>query len=385
MRKPEFPTIKDITLYPVKAARIYGHASSHIVVRLEATDGTVGWGEMSDLSHLPAIMPDVGDLECCLRAVLVGQNTEDTNAIERMMLTNFPGNRFYGKACLVRAGVSIATYDLKSRILKASVSSLLGGRMRERIQVCYPIFRMSKREDVAERIQLVDRQVDLGFDAFRFYFSKDSDLDRSFLEEILGKYGNRIRLVSMDGSGLFNFGTFMRLYGKLVQFPFEMVESPVFRDDVESIAEARRAMDHPVSEHVNSPEYALRLIRERAVDIFNISITVAGGVGGMMRLFALAESAGLACLLGTTQELSVATAAQAQVGSAVSQLDYASDPVGPSLYKHDVVRTPVQYEGGCLLVPKGPGLGIEVDFSKVKAISMPLSSKDDVQVGFSRG
>jgi muconate cycloisomerase len=159
----------------------------------------------------------------------------------------------------------------------------------------------------------------------------------------------------------------------------------VERDDVDSIAEARRSIDHPVSEHVRSPEYALRLIRTRAVDIFNISITVAGGIGGMLRLFALADSANIECLIGTTQELSVATAAQAHVGAAAPRLDYASDPVGPCLYTADVTREPVRYEGGDLMVPEGPGLGVEVDPEKIRAIAAPLSAVNDLKTGYCRG
>ena len=129
----------------------------------------------------------------------------------------------------------------------------------------------------------------------------------------------------------------------------------------------------------------MRLIKQRAVDIFNISITVAGGIDGMMRLFALADSANIECLIGTTQELSVATAAQAHVGAAAPRLDYASDPVGPSLYQSDVTYEPVQFENGNLLVPEGIGLGVDVDMRRIQEITEPLSSMKDVLTNFTRG
>lgn len=185
-----------------------------------------------------------------------------------------------------------------------------------------------------------------GLIAFRIYFGHDTDADEQLLESICGAYGGRIQLTSLDGSGLFTLPAFLRAYKRLARFPFESIESPVERDDIETIAEARRAIDHPVSEHIRSLEYALRCIKLRAVDIFNISITVAGGITGMMKLFALAEAANIECLIGTTQELSVATAAQAHVGAAAPRLDYASDPVGPCLYTADVVREPARFERG---------------------------------------
>ena len=381
----EFPVYRKVRLFPVTTPRLYGEASQHVIVAIEASDGGAGWGEISDVSHLPAMQPDVGDLERCLQTLLEGRSIMDTNAVEDLMLANFPGTRFHGKACLVRAGVSIAVHDLKARFLGLPVAGLLGGARRARIPICYPIFRMKSRADVADRMRLVREQFAAGFRQFRFYFGRDTAADEELLEAVCGEFGDRITLTSLDGSGLFTLPTFLRAYRRLAAFPFESIESPVDRDDVDLIAEARAAIDHPVSEHVRSPEYAVRLIRERAVDIFNISITVAGGIGGMLRLFALADSANLECLIGTTQELSIATAAQAHVGAVAPRLDYASDPVGPRLYQADVVRDPVRFECGHLLLPEGPGLGVEADPARIEAIRSPLSSVNDVKTNFSRG
>ncbi len=382
--KPQI-AIRNLKLHPVTTPRLYGEPSQHVLVELEADDGTIGWGEISDVSHLPGMMPDVQDLECCLKALLTGRDALDTNGSDDLMRVNYPGTRFHGKACLVRAGVSIAMHDLKGRILGMPVANLLGGARRRRVPICYPIFRMKSRADVVDRVELVRRELDNGFHSFRLYFGRDTDADVALLDEICGRYGDSIELTSLDGSGLFTLPAFIRAYKRLVRFPFQSIESPVDRDDVDLIAEARRSIDHPVSEHVRSPEYAIRLIRARAVDIFNISITVAGGIEGMLRLFAIADSANLECLIGTTQELSVATAAQAHVGAAAPRLDYASDPVGPALYQADVVAERVRFEDGCLIVPDGPGLGVEVDRAKLRAIGARLSSVNDVKTSFTRG
>ena len=377
--------IKTVKLFPVTTARLYGAPSQHVILKMETRGGAVGWGEMSDVSHLPAMMPDVRDLEKCLQSLLENKDAMAINRIEDVMLANFPGTRFHGKACLIRAAVSIAAHDLKARLLDVPLYDLLGGKRRDKALICYPLFRMNSREDVSENRRAVREQFARGFNHFRFYFGHNTDADVELLEAICGEFGDKITLTSLDASGLFTVPAFMRAYRRLKDFPFESVESPVERDDVESIAEVRKMIDHPVSEHVRSPEYALRLIKHRAVDIFNISITVAGGIGGMMRLFALADSANLECLIGTTQELSLATAAQAHVAAAAPRLDYASDPVGPCLYQTDVVCEPVRYADGFLHVPEGAGLGVEVDERKIENLSQPLSSHGDILTNFARG
>ena len=379
------PCIQSVRLYPVRTTRLYGEPSQHVLVCIEAADGSQGWGEMSDVSHLPAMMPDVADLERCLNALLSGENTSNIRLIEDRMLANFPGTRFHGKACLIRSGISIALHDLKAKLLQISVSDLLGGARRERIPICYPIFRMKGPSDVADRKRLVSQQYGRGFTHFRLYFGMATEADEELLSWIASEYGGRITMTSLDGSGLFSLPAFLRAYNRLKQYSFESIESPVDRDDVDLISEVRRRIDHPVSEHVRSPEYAIRLIRAHAVDIFNISITVAGGISGMLRLFEVAYAANLECLIGTTQELSVATAAQAHVGAVVRSLDYASDPVGPSLYQQDVVAERVRFEDGSLLVPTGVGLGVSVVPEMLANIHAPLSSLNDMTSGFARG
>ena len=49
-------------------------------------------------------------------------------------------------------------------------------------------------------------------------------------------------------------------------------------------------------------------------------------------------------------------------------METASYPVGPVLYTEDCTRNRIQYEDSCLVVPEGPGLGIEVDEEQLERI-----------------
>jgi muconate cycloisomerase len=71
----------------------------------------------------------------------------------------------------------------------------------------------------------------------------------------------------------------------------------------------------------------------------------------------------------TTQELNLGTAAVAHLAAAARVRDYPCDNTGPRLYIDDVVAAPVRYQAGYLHVPKGPGLGLEVDEARVEALS----------------
>ena len=54
-------------------------------------------------------------------------------------------------------------------------------------------------------------------------------------------------------------------------------------------------------------------------------------------------------------------------------LDLPSDPTGGLMYLDDVVQERVRYEQGYLLVPEGPGLGMELDRAKLQQLAVSAS------------
>ena len=130
---------------------------------------------------------------------------------------------------------------------------------------------------------------------------------------------------------------------------------------------------------------AIAFAEGQAVDIFNIA-TCHQGIKRARQIFAIAQATGISTLIGTTQELSIGTSAQAHLGASVSNLDYPGDAAGAQLYIDDVVKHRVQYENGYLLVPKGPGLGMELDESQLQKLGdrqwtfmqeLPLERQED--------
>ena len=77
---------------------------------------------------------------------------------------------------------------------------------------------------------------------------------------------------------------------------------------------------------------------------------------------------GMGVLHGTTQELSLGTAAAAHVCASLANLEYTSYPVGPVLYTEDCTQDRIRYEDSCLVVPDSPGLGIEIDEEQLERL-----------------
>ncbi|TLS51641.1 muconate cycloisomerase [Paenibacillus antri] len=363
--------ITDVRLDVVSVPRRTGFVCQHGIVSLDTDEGITGIGEMSDFSHLPKYSIDVEDLRATLRAQLVGRDPFDLVALNRELADLFPETMYYyEKGTFIRCGVDLALYDVAGKALGVNVGTLLGGRLRDKLKVCYPIFRSRTLEEVDANLDVVRKRFAQGFDAFRLYAGVNPDADEAFLDGVRSEFGHRVTIKSLDYSHLLDWKSALRVTKRLLPYGVQLVESPAFRNDFEGLRHFRMAVDLPVSEHVWSFRQLHEMLRGDCVDVLNIALVFIGGFEAARKAAAAAEVAGKGVLIGTTQELSLGTAAQAVFGASLPNLTTISDPTGPELYVDDVAVEPVRYEGGYLLVPDAakPGIGVELDPAKVERL-----------------
>ncbi len=368
--------IFQIKLHPVATKRHTGLISHHVIIEL-TTDSGIGWGEVSDLGHLPMYVPDLTDLEKALNTLLVGQDARRIAALNAKMLQAFPEQMYvYDMGAVIRCGIDMALHDAVARQLGVPINQLLGGQTRDSFPVCYPIFRITSEEDVEKNLQTVKERQSEGFTHFRLYVGRRPEMDEAFCKQ-LPKGAN---LKSIDFSNILDWKEAWCVTERLLPYNPTLVESPTLRYDFEGLATFREKCPIPVSEHVISRHYAIQLLQNRSVDIFNIALTFIGGFEAALGMFRMAQSADIACLIGTTQELSLGTAAQAQIGAAVPNLEHVSDCTGPCLYADDVCDPRVRYDNSQLIVPEGPGLGLEPDRKLLLELHSPLASASSAPI-----
>ena len=79
----------------------------------------------------------------------------------------------------------------------------------------------------------------------------------------------------------------------------------------------------------------------------------------------IAKLAGIDLYGGTMLEGPVGTIASAHVFSTFESLAFGTELFGPLLLTEDILKTPLNYQNFELEIPKGPGLGIELDENKI--------------------
>lgn len=368
--------IARIKLYPIVIPRRTGVDNRHVIVRVDTDNDYTGWGEMSDLSHLPLFQMDLANLEGSLNDLLRGKEARNIGLIEQEMDKYYPveGHK-YSRSGLVREGIDLALHDLLGRVDGVSVSTLLGGAVRDRFKVCYPIFRMRSEAEIEPNLARIQEMLDLGYDLIRVYVGANVDADEKFFAAFAERFGDTVKIKSLDFSNLLDWRRSLAATERFAGYvDWMLIESVAREEDYDGMAEFRRRSRWPISEHVNHIHHAWHFTRYGCVDILNVSPYVVGGIRACLRVIALAEASRTSVLIGTTQELNLGTAAVAHLGAVARVLDYPSDNTGPELYRGDVVKEPLRYENGHLLVPDGPGLGVEVDENLLAQRTTDVSS-----------
>ena len=115
----------------------------------------------------------------------------------------------------------------------------------------------------------------------------------------------------------------------------------------------------------------VELIRREAVEALVIKVNKTGGIHYARQLCDLARNAGLGLIGSGLMDAPIGFAASVHLFAAYA-IDYPCDLNGPQHIAEDYLKTPLPIEGRFAYVPKGPGLGIEIDEAKVKAFALPL-------------
>ena len=337
-------------------------AVNFVLVRLRTDDGAVGWGEAACLGG-PTWSEESAEsvaatVERYLAPALLGQ---DATAIEARRLDM--GRRVQGNP-FARAAVEMALWDLNGRALGVPVHRLLGGRVRDRVPLSWSLAVEDPDAEVAEARELVSR----GHRIFKIKTGAHPlEHDAARVARIREAVGPTI-LLRVDANQGWDRATALRAIRALEPCRLDFVEQPLPRWDIEGLADLARRVDVPImaDESCSSSQDALALVRAGGVSILALKLTKSAGLLGSLAVARIAEAAGLGCYVGCMIETSLGTAAYLHVALAAAPVTWGCELFGPLLLAGDVTVKPVPYADGAILGLDGPGLGVEVDETRLR-------------------
>jgi muconate cycloisomerase len=273
-------------------------------------------------------------------------------------------DRLLHRSYPAKAGIDMALYDIVGKALDTPVYNLLGGQVRDRVELSHSL-SMGEPQQVAEQAASL---VDKGYRTVKAKIGMDPAADLATVKAVRERVGSDITLRVDANMGWLSAKEAVRQIKALEPYNLELVEQPLHFSDLEGMRLVRDAVDVPImaDESIWTPTDAIACIRAGAADVFNVYVSEAGGIRAASRIFAIAEAARIPCIIGSMPELGIGTAAQAHLAFAVHNLGYGSDVNGVVYHSDDIIVEQLKIENGFAHLPPGPGLGVTLDPDKVE-------------------
>jgi muconate cycloisomerase len=345
---------------PIFMSNVELHASSNVLVRLTTDGGVVGWGEAVEAPYM------TGDTQrhliagvLALRATVLGADPMDRAGLWRRMAHDLHGN------AAARSAIDIAVHDLVGRALGMSVSTLLGGTPGATI----PLMTLFGHGDPDGDLETFRARAAAGFRLFKLKLGMGPvDAEIETVRRVSAELDGAV--LSGDANGGWDLSTANRFLRGVADLPMRFVEQPVMERD----ALVRLAATSPIALCADETAASLAAIAgygPTSVAGVSLKLIKLGGITGLMRGAATCGASDLAMnLAGKTVESSVSAAANLHCAAAIGELAFGCSP-GNQQVDEDVVTDPIRVESGSMRVPTGPGLGVDVDLERVRAMATP--------------
>ena len=354
-----------------------GGALRHLTLcRIEADDGTVGWGEAvtswPDVCRATEAMIDGISAE-----LVVGRDPLDNVDIWRRCKQRawWYGNRG-GVSSFALSAIDIALWDLKGKLLGVPVARLLGGAHHERLRAIASTHpRDASLEVEADRHAGYIR--DLGFQGCKFGLGKKGDArlgsdagrDVEFMRLLRERVGPEpmlmwdrgVNTLTWDASFAIRLTNALEAYGLTwMEEPFEPTEIGDFHR-----LRARCSTLIGSGEREWDVQGYRSFIATGAVDVVGFDPGRAEGITSGRRVIELVEEAGGWFNAHAWSSAIVSAASLALSLTTPRVLVFELKPE-ESPMQHELVESPIEQAGGWVAALDGPGLGIEVRESVVE-------------------
>jgi muconate/chloromuconate cycloisomerase len=354
----------EVTKPYVSALEKKGMTEVHcVVLRMTTDDGLCGLGETDPHPGFAAESPEtvMQVIRRYLGPAVLGMDPGNLVALHTKMDSVVSGSPF------AKAPIDIAAYDLLGQAWGVPVYQLLGGQVRDRVPMIWPIGGGTPEENVQEVVTKLEEgyrtlHVKLGA------LSPEEDIAR--IKAIRAAVGPDI-FIMVDINQGWDRSTALRTIRQLEKFNLSIIEQPVPAWDIESMAKIQATVDTPISadEALHSTHQAVELIRRDAAHAFSLKNGKCGGLFRTRQIAAIIEAAGWPCFVNSMIEMGISVAASLHLAASVPNLIGHGHALMSNLrIKEDIlVEDSFQYDDEDILVPQDcKGLGVKIDEEKLE-------------------
>jgi L-rhamnonate dehydratase len=274
-----------------------------------------------------------------------------------------------GVTMMAISAVDCAVWDLKGRYFNVPVHRLLGGPTRTEIPAYASALGYSIEPDrAAERARDFVRQ---GYRATKWFFRNGPQdgpdgmvRNAQLVSALRGAVGADIDIM-LDCWMSWDVPYTVAMAERLEEYEPRWLEEPVLPDKIESYAAIRRQVSIGIAggEHEYTRWGLKQLMDAEAVDVLQPDIYWAGGITEMLKICAIASTYDLPVIPHGHSTPASANLIAAMPPNVCPRLEYL---VKWNEIHQFFLKTPLKPVNGVVQVPETPGMGMDLDASRVE-------------------
>ena len=371
----------------LNAAGLHAPYCLRTVVELVTDNGLRGLAEVPGSTSIDVALASARDIVLgadplnwhALRAKLAAHVSPETSVAR--------GDKPWDGRKLVQvySALDVACLDLEGKAFGVPVATLLGGIVRERVP--YSAYLFYKYEGAGGPLGFGTDPKATGWDAARQRAALDPAGIVAQAEAMVREFGfQSIKLkggcfepaaevaaikalraafgpdvpLRLDPNALWTTDTSIR-WGRELEGALEYLEDPTRTQ--EGMAAVRRALKTPLATNMCTTSFddLPGSARHGSEDIILTDHHFWGGLRASMELAAHCRTFVRGVSMHSNNHAGISLAAMTHLGAAMPNLTYALDTHYPWQWEEIIVGGRMKIEGGCVTLPSGPGLGVELD------------------------
>ena len=363
--------IKSINCYPLLINNKYPYYWSHgiinsteiILIEIEAENGVKGYGESIATPSGEGVKAFIDSAS----SVLIGEDIfQNQRIIKKCYHSLFQAHgtcsapRFGAQ---ILSGLEMALWDLCGKIVERPLHELLGGKYRDKIEY-FGFIQGNSADELAIDAKKLSKN---GHKVIYGKIGREESTDVQIVKKVREAVGKDIRL-RFDPNEAWDLVTAKRMIEKLADFSIEMIEQPCNHMNISVLKQIKdlNKVSIGVDQSVFNLNDLFQIALLNAADLVVLGLHETGGIGGLKKAAAVAESAGLNICIHGLHETGITTCAANQVAATIPNLDDGNQFMN-HLIESDIINSPdLTLQNGGLPVLDGPGLGFEINFEAVQ-------------------